>query len=161
MIKLFTTKKHRFGSRLIIKNQEVIVNNLGEIEVDETFVTSAMEVGFELVDKDAKFTSVEEANKVKEVNEILISAKKQADEIISEAKREAELIIMEAKTAANAVIFNTGTEEKNEFLKTLQDRKVDELREVAVSSDMYTSEEVNKMKKTDLIEAIMKIRYPS
>jgi len=160
MIKLITDKRHRFGKSVLIKDTNFQVDNDGTIEVPEGLVTSALEVGFVLVDKDAKFTSDEEAKKIKDVDDIISSARMQAKEIISEAHQEAKKIIMEAQTQSNAIIINSGVEEKDEFLKKLQERKVDNLREVVASSDLYTQEQIATMKKADLINAIMEIRYP-
>jgi len=159
MIKLITDKKHRFGKYILIKNKNMFVSPNGEIEVEENLVTYALEAGFELVDKDAKFISREEEVKIKEVNDILSSAKQNAEEIIKEAHREADKIIMEAKKAANIIIEDSGIEEKQEFESKLKDRKVEELREVLASSDNYDKETISKMKKQELIDAIMKIRY--
>lgn len=159
MIKLITDKRHRFGKYILIKNKNIFVSSNGEIEVEENLVTYALEVGFELMDKDAKFTSRKEEIKIKEVNDILSSAKQNAEEIIKEAHREADKIIMEAKKAANVIIEDSGIEEKQEFESKLKDRKVEELREVLVSSDNYDKETISKMKKQELIDAIMKIRY--
>lgn len=160
MIKLKTDKVHRFNKSILIGNNTVFVNNVGQIEVDENLVTTALTVGFELVDKNAKFTSTEEQKKVEDVNNILNAAKSQAEEIINNAKLEAEKIITEASIQANAVTVNSGVEEKEEFLKKLKERKVEELKEIAVSSDAYTADQVKEMKKAELIEAIMQIRYP-
>lgn len=159
MIKLITDKRHRFGKYILIRNKNVFVNSNGEIEVEENLVTYALEVGFELVDKNVKFTSKEEEIKIKEVNDILSSAKQNAEEIIEEAHREADRIIMEAKKTANVIIEDSGIEEKQEFESKLKDRKVEELRDVLASSDNYDKETINKMKKQELIDAIMKIRY--
>ena len=160
MIKLITSKSHRFNRHILIKDKNVFVDGKGEVEVEEGYVTSALAAGFELVDKDAKFTSVEEEKKVKDVNDLLTAAKEQAKEIINQAKIEADRIILEAKNYANVVIQESGIEEKEEFIKTLSDRKVDELREIVASSDFYTKEQYSGMKKAELIEAIVKIRYP-
>ena len=159
MIKLKTNKPHRFNRTILIGNNSVFVNNVGQIEVDENLVSTALTVGFELVDKDVKFTSVEEQKKVDDVNNILKAANAQAEEIIKNAKLEAERIITDANIQANAALVNSGVEEKEEFLKKLKERKVEELREIAVSSDAYTDEQVKEMKKAELIDVIMKLRY--
>jgi len=159
MIKLITDKKHRFNKQVLIGNKDVFINSNGEIEVEESLVTTALDVGFELVDKDVKFTSKEEAAKIKDVVDTLNSAKATAKEIIEEAKKEAEKIINEAQKRAEALLVNNGVGEKEEFLKKIQAMKVPELKEILVSSDKYSEEDLKVMKKEDLINAIMKIKY--
>lgn len=159
MIKLITDRKHRFNKYILIGDKNVFIDSKGEIQVDENDVVAALDSGFELVDKDVRFTSKEEAKKVKEVTDILNSAKEQAKEIIAEAEREAKNIIMEAQKQANVIITESNVEEKDEFLKKIQDMKVDELREIVASSDVFTPEQYKGMKKAELIDAIMKIKY--
>jgi len=159
MIKLITDKKHRFNREILIKDKSVFVDSNGEINVNEDLVTYALEAGFELVDKNVKFTSKEEELKIKEVNDILEGAKSSAKEIIEEARREAERIILEAKKAANVIIEDSGVIEKEEFKKKLMGRKIEELKEIIASTDMYTKEQYNTMKKTEMIDAIMKIQF--
>lgn len=159
MIKLITNKKHRFNKNILLKDRKVFVNNKGEIDVDESLVALALNCDFELVDKNAKFTSIEEQKQVKAVEDIINSSRETAKEIIEEAKREAERIIFEANKKANKIIEESNVEEKDEFTRKLQGRKVEELREVLASSDIYTEEEYKAMKKNELIDAIVKIRF--
>ena len=89
----------------------------------------------------------------------LTELKERIEIIIAEAEREAKNIIMEAQKQANVIITESNVEEKDEFLKKIQDMKVDELREIVASSDVFTPEQYKGMKKAELIDAIMKIKY--
>ncbi len=159
MIKLITDKRHRFNKQILLNNKNVLVNSNGEIEVEEDLVVAALESGFELVDKNVKFTSKAEAEKIKEVESTLNSAKETAKEIIAEAQREAAKIITEAQKRAGEIIIESNVEEEEDFRKKLQERKVNDLKEILISSDLFTEDDLKSMKKEELIDAIMKIKF--
>ena len=138
MIKLTTSLKHRFNKQILLGNKNVFVDSEGGIEIEENLVTVALESGFELVDKNAKFTSKEEAAKVEEVQNILNSAKETAKEIIAEAEREAVKIVAEAQKRAESIIIENNVEEQEEFQKKLNARSIKDLIEILVSTDAFT-----------------------
>lgn len=159
MIKLITPLKHRFNKQILLGGKNIFVDSEGGIEVEESLVTTALESGFELVDKNVKFTSKEEAAKIEEVQNVLNSAKETAKEIIAEAEKEAVKIIAEAQKRAESIIIENNTEEQEEFKKKLEGRSVKDLVEILVSTDAFTEEDCKEMKKKDLIGAIMKAKF--
>ena len=154
MIKLKTDLKHRFGKSVSIQNQVIPVSETGEIQVEESIVALAIECGFELVDKNAVFTSKEEQAKVKEMTAIIESANLQAKEIIATAEKQAEEIIATAQKEAEKVTLIAQVDEKTELKKKLGEQKVNDLRETLIISG-YSQEEVNSLKKEDLINLIV------
>ena len=87
MVKIYTTKKHRFGKSVVIADTTIKVDNTGNAEVPEDIVSQALIGGFELVDKSVEFPTEEEKKHVQEVNEILESAKLEAKAIIAKAEK--------------------------------------------------------------------------
>lgn len=160
MIKLKTDLKHRFGKSVSIQNQVIPVSETGEIQVEESIVALAIECGFELVDKNAVFTSKEEQAKVKEMTAIIESANLQAKEIIATAEKQAEEIIATAQKEAEKVTLSAQVDEKTEMKKKLGEQKVNDLRETLIVSG-YSQEDVNSLKKEDLINLIVENTYPS
>lgn len=160
MIKLKTDLKHRFGKSVFIQNQVIPVSETGEIQVEESIVALAIECGFELVDKNAVFTSKEEQAKVKEMTAIIESANLQAKEIIATAEKQAEEIIATAQKEAEKVTLSAQVDEKTEMKKKLGEQKVNDLRETLIVSG-YSQEDVNSLKKEDLINLIVENTYPS
>lgn len=160
MIKLKTDLKHRFGKSVSIQNQVIPVSETGEIQVEESIVALAIECGFELVDKNAVFTSKEEQAKVKEMTAIIESANLQAKEIIATAEKQAEEIIATAQKEAEKVTLSAQVDEKTEMKKKLGEQKVNDLRETLIVSG-YSQEDVNSLKKEELINLIVENTYPS
>ena len=160
MIKLKTDLKHRFGKSVSIQNQVIPVSGTGEIQVEESIVALAIECGFELVDKNAVFTSKEEQAKVKEMTAIIESANLQAKEIIATAEKQAEEIIATAQKEAEKVTLSAQVDEKTEMKKKLGEQKVNDLRETLIVSG-YSQEDVNSLKKEELINLIVENTYPS
>ena len=160
MIKLKTDLKHRFGKSVSIQNQVIPVSGTGEIQVEESIVALAIECGFELVDKNAVFTSKEEQAKVKEMTAIIESANLQAKEIIATAEKQAEEIIATAQKEAEKVTLSAQVDEKTGMKKKLGEQKVNDLRETLIVSG-YSQEEVNSLKKEELINLIVEHTHPS
>lgn len=160
MIKLKTDLKHRFGKSVSIQNQVIPVSGTGEIQVEESIVALAIECGFELVDKNAVFTSKEEQAKVKEMTAIIESANLQAKEIIATAEKQAEEIIATAQKEAEKVTLSAQVDEKTEMKKKLGEQKVNDLRETLIVSG-YSQEDVSSLKKEELINLIVENTYPS
>lgn len=160
MIKLKTDLKHRFGKSVSIQNQVIPVSGTGEIQVEESIVALAIECGFELVDKNAVFTSKEEQAKVKEMTTIIENANLQAKQIIADAEKQAEEIIATAQKEAEKVTLSAQVDEKTEMKKKLGEQKVNDLRETLIVSG-YSQEDVNSLKKEELINLIVENTYPS
>ena len=160
MIKLKTDLKHRFGKSVSIQNQVIPVSGTGEIQVEESIVALAIECGFELVDKNAVFTSKEEQAKVKEMTAIIESANLQAKEIIATAEKQAEEIIATAQKEAEKVTLSAQVDEKTEMKKKLGEQKINDLRETLIVSG-YSQEDVNSLKKEELINLIVEHTHPS
>ena len=160
MIKLKTDLKHRFGKSVSIQNQVIPVSGTGEIQVEESIVALAIECGFELVDKNAVFTSKEEQAKVKEMTAIIESANLQAKEIIATAEKQAEEIIATAQKEAEKVTLSAQVDEKTGMKKKLGEQKVNDLRETLIVSG-YSQEEVNSLQQEELINLIVEHTHPS
>lgn len=153
-IELKTDQKHRFNRNVIIHETEVSVNGQGRASVDEELVTYALESGFELVDPNVKFKSKEEDTKVKEVADILTSAKNQAEAIIKEAEEKAVKIVAAAEEKAQNILDGGKTEALVEMRKKLEVKKVDELKEVLIASGVDVAS-LETLKKAELINMIV------
>ena len=159
MIKLKTDQKHRFGKTVLINGEDVKVSLEGVISVDEEIVVYAIENGFVLVDKNVTFTSKQEQNKVKEVEQIISNAKLQAEQIISQANKEAEKIINDAKIEAEKVKAVAQVDERTELKNNLEPKTVKELRDILMVSGAK-AEELKGIVKEDLIQLIVDNTFP-
>ena len=157
-IKIFTTQKHRFGRSLNVAGVTFSVDAKGFAEVPEDKAARVLASGFELADKDAKFTSEEELQKANDVQQILEAAKAQAAAIIAEAEKEAAKIIAAAKKEAGSIEEEEMLPEKEAKMAELKGMSNDELKgllaEVGVPEADYA-----KMKKAELIDKIMSIIF--
>lgn len=158
MIKLYTTKKVRFGKPLLVSGKIVHVDKKGYVEVEESMVVHLMRVGFELDDPSAKFESDEEEKKVTEMNNILEEARIQAASIIAEAKAEADKIIEEARKKAGLILQDNMIEEKEEARKNLEEKSVKEIKEILAAANVDESQYKN-LKKDELIELAISISF--
>lgn len=153
-IELKTDQKHRFSRSIIINGTEVFINGQGHASVEEELVTYALESGFELVDPTVKFKSKEEDTKVKEVAEILTSARKQAEAIIKEAEEKALKIVAAAEEKAQSALDGGKTEAIVEMRTKLELKKVSELKEVLIASGVEVTS-IETLKKAELINMIV------
>lgn len=156
-IKLKTTAKHRFDREITIGDHCVKVSPVGEIEIEENYVSKALEVGFELTDKEQKFKSEEEFKVIEEVNNTLQSARLQADAIIEQAKKEAEKIIQEANTKSDIILKGNKVDAFEEMRKKLGNYKMEELKETLIASGVDT-DLIKDLKKADLIDKIIELQ---
>ena len=154
MVKIYTTKKHRFGKSVVIADTTIKVDNTGNAEVSEDIVSQALIGGFELVDKSVEFPTEEQKKHVQEVNEILESAKLEAKEIIAKAEKEAEEIILNAKKEAGLITAENHVDEKAAKKEELNSKKVDELRALCVDAGI-PEENWKSLKKAELVELIL------
>jgi len=154
MVKIYTTKKHRFNRVLAIAGANVNVDGEGYAEVAEDIVSQALIAGFELVDKNAKFASEEEKTHVKEVNAILESAKAEANAIREEAKAEAAKIIADAEAKAGLIEVENKVDEKAVKREELASKKVGELKGICQDSGI-PEEEWKTLKKEELVDLLM------
>jgi len=154
MVKIYTTKKHRFNRSVIVAGTVVQVDNTGNAEVSEEIVSQALIDGFELVDKSVEFPTEEQRKHVQEVNEILESAKLEAKEIIAKAEKEAEEIILNAKKEAGLITAENHVDEKAAKKEELNSKKVDDLKALCVDAGI-PEEKWKGLKKADLVELIL------
>lgn len=154
MVKIYTTKKHRFNRSVIVAGTVVQVDNTGNAEVSEEIVSQALIDGFELVDKSVEFPTEEQKKHVQEVNEILESAKSEAKEIIAKAEKEAEEIILNAKKEAGLITVENHVDEKAAKKEELNSKKVDDLKALCVDAGI-PEEKWKGLKKADLVELIL------
>lgn len=154
MIKVLTTKKHRFNKSIVISGQVIQIDASGYASVSEDIVSQALIAGFELVDKDAKFPTEEQKQHVAEVNAILESAKAQAAGIIAEAEQKAKEIIAEAELKAGKISQEGQADEREAKKAELAAKKVDELK--ALCADVKIPEEQwEHLKKAELVDLLM------
>lgn len=158
MIKIVTKKSNRFNKTILINNKQVQVDGRGEAEVEENLVVYALEVGFDLVDPSAKFSSQEEMDKVSQVQDLLLSAKKQAEVIVAEAHKEAESIIEEARKKAGLILEEGHVDQKDFARKNLEEKTVKEIKEILASSGVEEDSYKN-LKKEELIDLAIKISF--
>lgn len=157
-IEIFTTQKHRFGKTLNVSGIILTLDGKGHANVPEDKVAKLLASGFELVDKDAKFTSQEEMDKAEEVNQIIQSAKAQAKAIIAEAEKKAAKIISEAEKKAGEVEESANVPEKEAKLAELKAMSNDELKSLLAEAGVPEAE-YSKLKKADLVDKIMSIIF--
>lgn len=156
-IKLKTTAKHRFNRSFIIGDTSFQVSPIGEVEVDEQYVAKALEVGFELLDKNQKFKSEEDYKVIEEVNNTLQSAKTQATAIIEQAKKDADKIIQEANTKADLILRGNKVDAFEEMRKKLGNYKMEELKETLIASGVDV-DSIKDLKKAELIDKIIELQ---
>ena len=153
-IKIFTTKPHRFGKSLIVANTKIDIDAKGFAEVDEKVVSQALISGFELVNKDETFETEEQREQIKQVNEILDSAREEAKDIIDKANKEAAEIIAKAKAEAGIIEAESQKDLKAEKQEELSKLKVVDLQamcqDAGIPDDQWKS-----LKKDELIKFLM------
>jgi cell division septum initiation protein DivIVA len=154
MVKIYTTKKHRFNRSVVIAGTTVQVDNAGNAEISEELVSQALIGGFELVDKSVEFPTEEEQKHVQEVNEILESAKLEAKAIIAKAEKEAEEIILKAKQEAGLITAENHVDEKTAKKEELNSKKVDDLKALCVDAGI-PEDKWKSLKKAELVELIL------
>ncbi len=154
MVKIYTTKKHRFNRSVVIAGTAVQVDSVGNAEISEELVSKALIGGFELVDKSVEFPTEEEKKHVQEVNEILESAKQEAKAIIAKAEKEAEEIIFKAKQEAGLITAENHVDEKAAKREELTGKKVDDLKALCVDAGI-PEDKWKGLKKADLVELIL------
>lgn len=157
-IKIFTTQKHRFGRKLNVSGVAFDVDAKGFAEVPEDKVARVLASGFELVDKNAKFTSIEEQAKADDVRQIIEAAKAQAAEIISTAQKEANSIIAAARKEAGDIEEEGLVPEKAAKIEELKGMTNEELKGLLAEAGVPEAEYA-KMKKGDLIDKIISIIF--
>lgn len=157
-IKIFTTQKHRFGRKLNVSGVAFTVDAKGYAEVSEDKVAEVLPAGFELVDKDAKFVSVEEQEKANDVRQIMEQAKAQAAEIVANAEKEAASIIAAARKEAASIEEEGLVPEKQAKLAELKGMTNEELKGLLVEAGVPGADYA-KMKKNDLVDKIMSIIF--
>ena len=153
-IQLVTRKAHRFGKSVLIDSTPVEVDAKGFAEVDEKLVSQALISGFELVNKDEKFETEEEREQIKQVQDIIDSAKAQAEEIIANAKKEAAEIIAKAQADAEGIEATSNKDEKEERTKQLTAMKVAELQAMCQDAKL-PEEEWKSLTKAKLVEYLI------
>ena len=157
MIAVKTEKRTRFGITIDVEGKKVKVNSEGVALVPPEFVGKVLLYGFELVDKDAAYASLEDQKAAKEANEILENAKLQANQIIEKAQKEAEKIIKAAEEKTKAQEGNL--KEKQQVTDELKNMTVvqlkDELKNMGVSEEEYKS-----LSKELLVELVYNKTFP-
>jgi len=156
MIQIKTSKANRFNQTILIGKDKISVDKSGLAEVEETSVSKALLIGFELVDKDQKFSSETELQHIEDVNDLLEAAKKQAAEIIKQAEDKAKVIIADAESKAKAIIADNNVDELTEYKESLQKLTVAELKDTLVQAGVAKEKYASIVKKDDLINFIIK-----
>jgi vacuolar-type H+-ATPase subunit H len=157
-IKVKTSKEHRFDRLVNIKGVQVQVDSEGIAEVPERLVIHALNADFELVDKNAKYTSAEDQGKTKETATILAAAEAKAQQILAAAEAKAQQILAAAETKAQSVVGESLIDEKTAKRKELLNTTNDELK--AVLKDAGVEEKLWKdANKETLVNLIMEIAF--
>lgn len=159
-IKLVTTKETRFGKLINVSGTEAFVDSKGNCEVEETKVAEFLVYGFELVDKDQEFASLEKVQSMEQVAAVLEDAKVQAEAIITKAKEEAEKILKDAKAQAGKIIEDgeENKDEREEARRNLMDLTIEnlktKLKEAGVPEKDYKA-----LNKAGLVELVVKLAF--
>jgi hypothetical protein len=153
MIKFVTDKKFLYGRSVMINGTSVRVNNQGIIEVSEELAAYCPLAGFQSVDPDAKFESLDERKKAQQVGSLIATAQAQAEEIIKQAERKAEEIVKNARKEKESsdIVDKEKQEVSAKLVESTKEELIDTLVMMKIPKEDFRG--LNKQQLIDLIIA--------